>query len=295
MAIFDLKAFLPTGSRDMNANLRDFLPRLGKDVETIAKGFIGADLFRVDHTKRGGTPPNLDRVPVEITIKDNETGDYLEIPVIPEKVSYKDGDAKYDAFTVVNLGEVAFPSGVALDGLSWSSFFPGRYDAGYCRKIELLKPTQYRNILSTWKDKGTPLQVIIPAFDINKTMTVKSFTWDGQGFEGDLFYQVEFQEHKKVEPKEVEVGGTVQDPNTTTPADRPTAPADEIKDGQPPVEDYRDAGASGRKDELPDRGDWRDAGASARQDTTAYMGDLKMAESQAATQTINAGALPGGD
>lgn len=296
MAFFDMKAIMSSGGSGSPINMRSFLPRLG--IDSVFRGSPAARIFRLDYTRYGGDKPDLDRVKVEITIKDNKTGDYLDIPVIPEIISYRDGDTKYDVFSVVNLGDVAFPSGVALDGLSWSCFFPGRYDPGYCRKVELLKPTQYRNILSTWKDKGTPLQVIIPAFDINKSMTVKNFTWDGKGFEGDLYYTVEFQEDKKVEPKEVAVGGTAQDPANQTAEDRPPAPADEVKDGETPVssEDWRDAGASARKDEVVDTGDWRDAGASARQDTTAYMGDLKQSEYSEATKTTNEDVLRyGGD
>lgn len=295
MALFSLKAFLPTGSADIGKDLSGFLPRLGKDVITIVQGTIGPEFFKIDRTRRAGTPPDLNRVKVDITIKDNETGDYLEIPVIPEKVNYKDGDQLTDDFKVIGLGGVSFPSGVALDAVGWQSFFPGRHDPGYCRvpASGLKKPTEYRNILSSWKDNGTVLQVIVPAFDINKPVTVKSLTWDGEGFEGDIYYSLELQEYKKIEPKQVDVGGTVPDPNKKTPEDRPAVPADEVKDGVSQA-DYSDVGASAPVP-TEDTGNWRDAGASGQQATTLSMADVKRNEEQALTQTTNVGQLPGGD
>jgi hypothetical protein len=275
MALFSLKAFLPTGSADIGHNLSGFLPRLGKDIETYVKGAIGGEWFRVDRTVHAGEPVDLDRVKVDITIKDTKTGDYLEIPVIPEKVNYTDGQQISNDFTVIGLGGVSFPNGVALDSVSWQSFFPGRHDPGYVRvgKEALKKPVEYRNILSSWKDAGTVLQVIIPTFDINKQVTVKTFTWDGEGFEGDIYYSLELQEYKKIEPKEVAVGGTVSDPDNQTQEDRPAAPDDEINDGEAPVDN------SNGSDEVPteDTGGWRDAGASQRQDNSG-MGGLQAAD-----------------
>lgn len=227
----ELKAILSAGSLGAGRALPDVLPQLGRDV-VIAEAnlslrrFPGSGLAYLT-----GAPADLDRVKVEITLKDTETGTYVDIPVIPEKISYKEGDQITDDFRIVGLGNVAFPGGAGLDSLSWQSFFPGRQDAGYCRAVEFRKPAEYREWLSGSKDAGTLLQVIIPAWDINKTMTVKSFSWDGQGFEGDIYYSLELQEYRKVEPKEVEVGGTVNDPAQKTPEDRPAVPADEVNDG----------------------------------------------------------------
>lgn len=140
-------------------------------------------------------------VNVELTIKDYETGEYLVVPVVPERVEYADGDKKADVVDIINLGDVAFPSGVNLDSLSWASFFPGRYDPGYCATSNLKEPTRYRNIFSTWKDKGTKLQLICPAAGINKKMYLRTFTWDLRGFEGDINYSIEFEEVKEVRPR----------------------------------------------------------------------------------------------
>lgn len=146
---------------------------------------------------------------VSITIKDQEKGGYLQIPVVPSTISYTDGSAIKDNVHILDLGSVSFPNGVDLDRAGWNSFFPGRYDPSYCAVRNLLTPVAYRNRLSSWKDNATPLQLIIPALGINKRVTINDFVWEGKGFEGDIHYSVEFEELKKVRPIQVATNVTV--------------------------------------------------------------------------------------
>lgn len=141
-------------------------------------------------------------IDVDITLK--AENDYLTIPVIPAQLSYDDGSATPVTVSILQLGDVDFHNGVALDTLSWSCFFPARYDAGYCKSSNLLTPVEYRDKLSGWKDNGTEIQVIIPSAGINKTMKVNSFKWIFKGFEGDLYYDIVLKEHKEIKPIQVE-------------------------------------------------------------------------------------------
>ena len=140
-------------------------------------------------------------IDVDITIKAKNS--YLTIPVIPAEITYDDGSATPVTVSVLQLGDVAFGNGVALDGLSWSCFFPARYDPGYCKTSSIKTPTAYRNTLSSWKDNDEELQVIIPAAGINKKMKLTTFKWVFKGFEGDLYYDLAFTEHKEIKPIQV--------------------------------------------------------------------------------------------
>jgi nucleoid-associated protein YgaU len=164
-------------------------------------------------------------ITVDLTIKDNKTGAYLVIPVLPERIEYTDGSKQADTVNILNLGSVDFPSGVDLDSFGWSSFFPARYDASYCQTSNLKTPVEYRNKLSGWKDNGNSLQLICPAAGINKTMYLRGFNWDLRGFEGDIYYSLEFRELKTIKPKKVpSSGGQISNPKKKTPASRPPAP-----------------------------------------------------------------------
>ena len=162
-------------------------------------------------------------VDVDITIRDSNTGAYLRIPVVPEILEYKEGDAVADTVKILNLGYVDYANGVELDTLGWSSFFPARYDPAYCVTSSLLSPTAYKDKLKAWKDAGTKLQLVCPAAGINKPMYLKTFTWNLKGFEGDIYYQLSFIEVKAVAIKKM---ATADIPSKKpTPEQRPPAPA----------------------------------------------------------------------
>lgn len=161
---------------------------------------------------------------VELLVKDNQTGAYFKIPMLPEKIEYKDGEKKAHSIEVLDLGDVEIPSGVALDSIGWSSMFPSRYDSSYCTHPDIHPPLTYRNQFSSWKDAGTSLQIICPVFGINKTMYLKSFEWAGEGFECDISYRVEFRELKTITPRKIAVGGVAPAQGTKGPEDRASAP-----------------------------------------------------------------------
>lgn len=148
---------------------------------------------------------------VEITLKDNETGRSVTIPVLPTngELAYNDGDQKPISVDIVDLGTVEIPAGVELDSCGWESFFPARHDPSYCAvgPGQLKKPVDYRNQFSTWKDSGSSLQLICAAAGLNKTVYVKSFTWKLKGAEGDFYYRVLLTEYKKLAPKKVTPDG----------------------------------------------------------------------------------------
>lgn len=163
---------------------------------------------------------------VEITIRNNATGEYLKLPIIPERLPYTDGPAQFNSVKIVSLGNVNFFDGVDLDNFTLSSFFPGRYDPGYCQvsAAELKTPETYRNWFSSLKDSGGTCQVIVPAYGISKTMQVASFDWEGVGAEGDIEYTLEFSEGKDIAPQQLTPGGQAPAVGDKAQVDRPAAP-----------------------------------------------------------------------
>lgn len=165
----------------------------------------------------------MKQVNVDIHIRNTVTGEYLQLPVVPAEIPWTDGDTQADTVKVLNLGNIDFPSGVDLDSLTLASFFPAEYDPFLCATSNLLSPLDYRNKISSWKDAGTPLQVIIPAAGINHTMYVKSFQHSFKGL-GDLYYTLTFVQYKTIKPKQLTPGGTAPPPGKKSAVDRPAAP-----------------------------------------------------------------------
>lgn len=133
---------------------------------------------------------------VNITIKGG--GVTLNLPVIPAKVEVSDGSSTPKTVNVWGKGEVDFNNGKDLDGLGWSSFFPSRYDASYCSSKKLKSVSWYKDTINKWKNKGTVVQVIIPAMDINRKMKVQTFQGSYEGQELDYYYEIEFKEYVKL-------------------------------------------------------------------------------------------------
>lgn len=169
----------------------------------------------------------IEGIDVVISIRDMDKGTYMVIPVSPAEIQYQDGSAMATTVNILNLGDIDIPSGVSLDSLTWSAFFPANYDPAYCTTDSLLEPNVYRNRLSAWKDAGTPLQVIIPSASLNKMVYLVDFSWSfGRGFEGDMSYTVTFKELKTLKPKKLTPEGETPPPKgKKTPADRPAAPS----------------------------------------------------------------------
>lgn len=168
-------------------------------------------------------------VKVELSIKDHATGIYMLVPVVPESIPYAEGEKQADTVSILNLGDVDFLSGVSLDTFQIISFFPGRYDASYCQTSKLKTPMEYKALFKSWKNNGTPLQIICPAAGINERMTLRTFEGDLQGFEGDIYYRASFTQAKTVKPKKIVVGGKPPAKGQKTPAERPKPPAPPVQ------------------------------------------------------------------
>lgn len=167
-------------------------------------------------------------IAVDITIKDTVAGTYIRIPVIPESLPFSCGEALYDAVKILNLGNIEFFSGVDLDSMAWSGFFPARYDPGYCKFPNFPTPMEYWATLEAWKNQGIVLQLIIPVIKVNKQMQLRSFQPELKGAEGDVYYSVAFKEYKPIVPIQVDVttatDGVVTLSTKVTAAARPPVP-----------------------------------------------------------------------
>ena len=105
---------------------------------------------------------------VNITIKGG--GVILNIPVIPPKVNVSDGSSTPKTVTIWRKGEVDFNDGKSLDGLSWSSFFPSRYDASYCNSKSLKTVQWYIITINKWKNAGSLVEGMIAGMSFSRSM-----------------------------------------------------------------------------------------------------------------------------
>lgn len=136
---------------------------------------------------------------VDIYIRERNGTREIRIPWLPEEIVYDSGDAITATYDIMNKGEVAVPTGSGLAIVSWTSTFPGenRTDDSMLRG-KWKNPKTYHNILEDWREKGTPLNLMVIGYPINIDVTVKTYKGTAAGGFGDMDYDVYFLEHRAI-------------------------------------------------------------------------------------------------
>lgn len=121
----------------------------------------------------------------------------MHIPVLPEKIKFSSGGARFIQYDIIDRGEVYIPSGENLRRFKWESFFPGRNrlksgNVAYAVTQNYLEPKAYQTMLSEWKAYHTPLRLLITGTPINHQVYLYDYNIDYQGGMGDYYYGIEF-------------------------------------------------------------------------------------------------------
>lgn len=136
---------------------------------------------------------------VDIYVREKNGMREIRIPILPEKIPFKSGDATAVSYSIMNLGEVAIPSGTELDNWSWESEFPGelRQDDPMIRG-SWNPPEEYDSILKDWKKNGTELTLLAIGYPINADVYVTEYHPTAAGAFGDINYEITFMEARRI-------------------------------------------------------------------------------------------------
>lgn len=148
---------------------------------------------------------------VDIYVREKNGTREIRVPILPEKILFNSGDVTTIVHSIMNLGEVAIPSGTELDSWSWESEFPGEL-----RNNDPLirgawrQPSEYDSILKDWKKNGTELTLLAVGYPINADVYLKEYHPSAAGPFGDIYYEITFMEARRIvvtstkseEPKE---------------------------------------------------------------------------------------------
>ncbi len=118
----------------------------------------------------------------------------IRIPVLPPEYTVQ-STQNNTTVNVIGLGDVALKGKRGLRSISFSSFFPKRYDADYCQFTRVKKPKYYVDAIEKLKRAGT-VKLIITGTQINFACTIESFEWGENDGTGDIDYTLTFQEYR---------------------------------------------------------------------------------------------------
>lgn len=154
---------------------------------------------------------------VDIYIRERDGTREIRIPWLPEKIRYKSGGVIMATYEILDRGDVAVPTGSGLAGFSWESVFPGEN-----RKVSSLQrgtwqaPQVYHNILNDWKQKGTPLHILVTGYPFNMDVLLEDYEGDAAGGFGDMEYTLSFIEDRDITVSTIKKITTKRQSNQTS-------------------------------------------------------------------------------
>lgn len=136
---------------------------------------------------------------VDIYIREKNGSREIRIPLLPEVITAKRGEAEFITYDIMNKGTVSIPSGVGLAGFSWESEFPGEGRTSDSMQRGTWKPpSTYDQLLEMWKNNGTQLNLMVTGYPINEDVYVQEYSGEASGGFGDFAYSLAFIEARDI-------------------------------------------------------------------------------------------------
>lgn len=169
---------------------------------------------------------------VDIYIREKNGNREIRIPVLPEKISFKSGDATFVTYDLMGRGEVAIPTGTKLSGYVWESLFPGALQSNTSmQRGEWQDPMNYHKILEDWKANRELLTLMVTCSPINADVYVDTYEWELSGAFGDIPYKLTFIEGRSVTITTTKIGSDTSSPDSSTQRPATTSKKYTIKSG----------------------------------------------------------------
>ena len=153
---------------------------------------------------------------IDIFLTAKSTNRKIQFPSLPDKINISFA-TKYQSYTILDLREVAFPSGTAPCEVYWNSVFygPSRKDFSFLIR-SWTDPQTMCNTLQEWYMKGEVIKLVVADTPINVDVTISNFEYAPFGGYGDYEYSIRFKEYNGDEV--VVTKATVSNTPTTQPS-----------------------------------------------------------------------------
>lgn len=133
---------------------------------------------------------------MDIYLMDERTT--LRLPVNPENVEIR-REKLIETKQLANIGEVDFPAGEKVKEITFSSFFPARYDPSYCRYPKIPDPAHAMQLLTSWTASKKPVRLLITKTPVNVLVLVSAHVSEFRGGEpGDIYYTLTVRPWRQV-------------------------------------------------------------------------------------------------
>lgn len=119
----------------------------------------------------------------------------LLFPLNPQQVTATTA-ARMVTYQSIALGEFSLPRGSIPTRFSWDGIFPGALRKDSVAVKSWRDPKAIAGLLSSWRDKGQKLKLLITETPINHDVYIQSFDHTWLGGHGDAQYTIELVQAK---------------------------------------------------------------------------------------------------
>ncbi|CAM3494830.1 MULTISPECIES: LysM peptidoglycan-binding domain-containing protein [Saccharibacillus] len=117
----------------------------------------------------------------------------FRFPVNPEEIHFSRSKG-YETVNMLQHGEFDFAQGDKIKEITFSSFFPKKYDPSYCRFSKIPDPMAAVNVLNRFLVSAEPVRLVISHTGINVPVYLISYNSSFRGGEpGDIYFELTFR------------------------------------------------------------------------------------------------------
>lgn len=120
----------------------------------------------------------------------------MRFPVLPSEYKVQ-GSRGIETVNINAVGETDLGGMRGLRTVSFSSFFPKRYNASYCEFRGIKNPQRYVKQIEQMMNGGI-VKLIITGTAINFPCRISTFEWGEDDGTGDIRFSITLKEHRKI-------------------------------------------------------------------------------------------------
>lgn len=144
----------------------------------------------------------------------------MRFPILPAEYKVQ-GSREIETVNINAIGESDLSGMRGLRTVSFSSFFPKRYNPSYCEFRGIKNPQRYVKQIEQMMNGGI-VKLIITGTAINFPCRISSFEWGEDDGTGDIRFSITLKEHRKIAISQSSVVAESQVTTQTTSEDTST-------------------------------------------------------------------------
>lgn len=162
----------------------------------------------------------------------NNGKERLRLPVNPSTIEISTQFSHNDV-EVARLGEYTVIGERGLAEMSFSTFFPAKYNASYCEYRNFKTPWTFVKTIEKWRNSRKPMRLTVTGTQINYLVTIREFTYEPSpaGSTGDIYFSISFKEYRYVTVRETTPKKAKPKPKPRPPAPKPKPRTYTVKKG----------------------------------------------------------------